>query len=269
MDTKLKRSKMVVGFVSWFAGIIILAVNLLGLLAEMGCYGNFTEHVKEVVFGDFQDTEEFRDHVLNHMGNFLSMSVAEDLSGKSGTSYWDMEDWGTEADDMEASGVPEDLQGGLEPWEEGEQWEEWEQEMGIAAEESDAAMDMYSTDNYPLESSGRTYYYYDYFNDVYGDRYDVIYRDLVMSGEEADEIHNRLRYNMNILYRVENKGQVLYTNYANLGEPGEGTVDYYSVNIDSGVDGEAFRFAPPEGYNFILYYDGKTLRVWKNGSEKS
>ncbi len=249
MDIKLKKSKMAAGVVSWFAGIVILSVNILGMLAEMGCYGNYPEHVKEVMFGDYQDTEEFRDYVLIHMSNFLSMSVAEDSTEDQGTAYWDMEDWGVQED-------------GAEPW------EDWEQEMGIAEEATGTMPEAdYSTDNYPSVSSGRTYYYSDYFTDIYGDRYDVVYRDWGMSKEAAEEIHDRLRYDTNILYRVENKGQVLYSNYEHLGEANEDTQDYYSADIDSGVDGEAFRFVVPEGYNYILYYDGEKMRVWKNGSE--
>ena len=91
MDIKSKKSKKIIGLVSWFAGAVILIVNLFGLCLEMTCYRDFPGHVKEALSGDYQNTEEFREYILGSMSNFLEMSIAgsgQDRIGEPG-EFWD------------------------------------------------------------------------------------------------------------------------------------------------------------------------------------
>ena len=222
MDIKSKKSKKIIGLVSWFAGAVILMVNLFGLCLEMTCYRDFPGHVKEALSGDYQNTEEFREYILGSMSNFLEMSIAGSGQDRIG-----------------------------EP---GEFWDEWEEAAELLDEETGMAGDVYE---FPSTM------YYDYYGDEF-DGYDVVYGGWSMTKEEAEDMHNRIRYNTNVLYRIENKGEILYTNYENLGlDGGNSEGGNYIVNID----GEKMNFVMPEGYNYLLYYDGETIRALKDGAE--
>ena len=254
MDTKWKKNKWnvnkkVVGFVSWFVGIILMAVNVSGLLLEMTLHENFTEYAKGVFQGDYEDTEEFLDFVRIRMSDFLAMSVAESGNGEEektendsrhsygeysyrDNAYWDNFDW-----DME-------------------DWEVTEEIIPDIESQSYLENDLFE---------GSVYQYYNYYggNYGYGERYDTVYNgNWRMSKEEADEIHSRLQYDKNILYRIEKDGKTLYTNYEKLGKNGENSGFPYVIDID----GES-SFVLPDGYNYMMYFDGISLRVWKNGRE--
>ncbi len=226
MDIKSKKSKMVIGLVSWLAGFTIIIVNLSGLCLEMYGYRDFPKHVEEVLGRDYQDTEEFRDYILGCMSDFLEMSVA-------GTNPDQVGEPGEFLDEWEAA---------AEPW--------TEEEMSILEE-----------DYIP---SGKTYY--NYYGSGFGwdGGYDVVYDWWSMTKAEAEDMHDRIRYNTNILYRIENKGEVLYTNYESLGLDSGQTEEWnYTINTDGGE----MNFVMPEGYNYLLYYDGETLQVLKDGAE--
>ena len=79
MDTKWKKSKMVIGVITWFAGMVLFAINMFGLLLEMGYQEHFAEYAGRILHGDYEDTEEFSDFIRYRMSDFLAMSVADDM----------------------------------------------------------------------------------------------------------------------------------------------------------------------------------------------
>lgn len=62
----------------------------------------------------------------------------------------------------------------------------------------------------------------------------------------AEKIHNNLKYDKNLLYSISYDNQILYTNT----EKGE----LYKEGSEL-----------PEGYNFLLYFDGGTVTITKDG----
>ena len=93
MDTKWKKSKAVIGFISWFLGISILAFNVWMLFMEFSCYGgNFKKQVETVFQEDYQNMEEFRSSISDYLNLFLAMSVADknlpDGNRNQGEATW-------------------------------------------------------------------------------------------------------------------------------------------------------------------------------------
>ena len=67
---------------------------------------------------------------------------------------------------------------------------------------------------------------------------------------KADAIHSALKEDKNVLYRVERKGKVLYSNSDALTP---------STTADQ----------LPEGYGFLLQFDGEKVRIWLDGEEQN
>ena len=68
---------MAIGFISWFAGMVILVVNVLGCITEALYYDDFGKKIEEVFDGDYQNTEHFRYIISDYLNTFLDMSIAE------------------------------------------------------------------------------------------------------------------------------------------------------------------------------------------------
>ena len=66
---------------------------------------------------------------------------------------------------------------------------------------------------------------------------------------QADVLHSALREDKNVLYRVEKKGEVLYSN---------------SDSLSPDMDPSALI---SEGYGFLLQFDGEKVRAWLDGEE--
>lgn len=78
MDIKLKKSKMIIGVISWFAGVVILISNLFGFALEAAVYSDIGRQVKEVLDSNYQNTNNFRYYISDIVNEFLSMAVIED-----------------------------------------------------------------------------------------------------------------------------------------------------------------------------------------------
>lgn len=280
MDIKLRKSKKIAGVAAWFAGCIIMAVNMFCLALELLCYEDFPKHAGQVMNGNYQETEEFKDYILSTMDKFLCMSVADSY----GSYYGGVSDGQRDAADglqlqpMETYGEAAENDENREEREENAYWESWEEEEDAYWEGWEAAIDagamagtgieaetagdvVYESDYIWDSVRGATYQYYDYYEDIYGSRYDVIYNVGAMDKKGADTLHGRMKYNTNILYRIENKGETIYTNCENLGHDGMGSEEACEINLGEKV------FTMPKGYNYLLYYDGLRLRAWRYGRE--
>ena len=66
--------------------------------------------------------------------------------------------------------------------------------------------------------------------------------------KEAEEYHKTLAKDKNLLYRISYEGKILYT------------------NLEDGA-WNACGDALPEGYNFLLYFDGEKASVYKDGAK--
>ena len=92
-----------------------------------------------------------------------------------------------------------------------------------------------------MGAGGGTYGYLDDYEEYRSYHY-VIYK------EEADALHKAWKDDKNILYRVEAEGELLYRN---------------SDDLSSGGGPGSL----PEGYGFLIQFDGKKARIWKDGAE--
>lgn len=68
---------------------------------------------------------------------------------------------------------------------------------------------------------------------------------------DAQNYNKSMQNDSNILYRIERKGELLYTNEESLGMYGE----------------KDFVMPTENGYNFLMYFDGKKVTVQKDGRE--
>lgn len=270
MDTKLKKSKAVIGFISLLMGGVILGVNLLVLFAEVSHQENFLERAACVFEEDYQNTEEFRRSMSNYLDIFLSMSIADE-SGE------------------ETDGEKEAARAGRGEREPDGGYSEAERELGIYDDASDTVAADYpewaasgemitewADDDYYDEEDYENYYenyynkfgyYEDYYNELgyYEDYYDYDYNyeyGSYMDKTDAERYHKALKGNRNVLYRVEKSGEVLYTNEENMGA-GLNAAEAGEYRYE--IDGRSF--VMPEGYNFLLYFDGEKVRIWKNRFE--
>jgi len=71
---------------------------------------------------------------------------------------------------------------------------------------------------------------------------------LTQISTQADVLHSTLKEDKNVLYRVEKKGEVLYSNSD-------------SLSPDMALS------SLPEGYGFLLQFDGEKVRAWLDGEE--
>ncbi len=216
MDTKLKKSKAVIGFISWMAGISILFVNLVRLFLESSYYEDFGKHIEYTFQEDYQQDERFREHISDYLDVFLSMSIAgkdqeKDEREREEDEYWEAE-------------VVEGMDGFIPGWDD----------------------------------------YYDY----YGYEGDTWYEyGWDMDKKTAENYHNMIKDDRNILYRIEKSGTILFTNEENLGSGGGSAgKNVYCYELTKN-DGSKEIFSLPEGYNFLLYFDGNKVEIWKDGGK--
>lgn len=105
-----------------------------------------------------------------------------------------------------------------------------------------------------MESEWDQYVYAEEYSEDYG--YD--YKDSYywqgdgwrMDAAEAEEYHKDMKNERNILYRIEKEGKVLFTNEESLGFMAD------SVPV------------LPEGYNFLLHFNGEEVKIWKDGRDR-
>lgn len=218
MDTKLKKSKMVIGLFTWYAGLAIIIVNIALLIPEASFYSDFGSQIKTVMDGNYQNTEEFKYDISDYVNRLLAMAIAENTDAKvaypNKNAYLGENTNNTELETSiniapgseEAASVEYDVT---------EEISEWDIQV-----DSDTS---FSTS----------------VNDYYKNN---------MTKEEADRYHDSMKSDRNILYTVSNRGKIVYTN--------EDTLGLYA-------DG----FVMPEGYNFMLYFDGEKALVIQDGKE--
>ena len=85
---------------------------------------------------------------------------------------------------------------------------------------------------------------------VYGDLNGYDGGDWDLHDTKVRSIHNAMKEDKNVLYRVEKEGKVLYSNSDTLG------ASKSSSN-------------PPSDYGFFLLFDGEKVRIWLDGEEQN
>lgn len=219
MDTKLKKSKAVIGFISYMAGISILLVNLGVLFLEI-YYMDSGQRMEYIFQEDYQQTNKFKEYISDYLNVFLSMSIAEDNQEKE-------EREGEKNEYLEAEAT-EEIERFIPGW------------------NSYAAAENYYDD-----------YGYDW-NTSYGYSWD-------MDKKTAENYHSMMKDDKNILYRIEKSEKILFTNEENFGL-GNDTENGYCYEVTKS-NGAKKMISLPEGYNFLLYFNGREVEIWKDGGK--
>ncbi len=259
MDTKWKNRKKGISFIIFFAGASLTLAGGIDLAQNLP--GDFWRHPDKVLQEDYQQSGRFRDYISGRLEAFLAM--ATDSYNGYYDNYYDYYDYyGYACPGI--SGVAEDevtiitQQPVQDPLDEIQIPSE---ELGLSDEELEMyyhELDEYYRKEYELNPDQWYDYWYDYRYDY---RYDYSWQDREDSltdrqREEnrkelckkiAQQYHNSIKRDQNLLYLVAYDGQVLYANSELL-------------DTDGGL-------TAPEGYNFLLQYADGKVRIIKDGNE--
>lgn len=240
----------------FFIGVSLTLGSLVDILRNLSGEALPTYFTRTLA-DDYQQSHRFRSYISNRLENFLSMATAEssDASG-----YRNYHDYGyyyngdgavTESTETITSDIyQEALKRTLIQGTAASGYEFYDYYSG-------PYMDDYGYFDYD------DYYYnylYDYFEDYFGDESAGSRRTLTeeqknelqqktaeLRGQAAQNYHDRIKGDKNILYTILYDGKVLYTNAENL--PADGSM------------------TAPEGYNFVLYFADGNARILKDGKE--
>nr|WP_300809711.1 HAMP domain-containing sensor histidine kinase [uncultured Acetatifactor sp.] len=84
----------------------------------------------------------------------------------------------------------------------------------------------------------------------------------------AGKYHDSIKGDKNLLYAVAYDGKVLYSNSDLLGAaPGSGEAQDSQSKAAEGISTAFGDVSLPEGYNFLLYFNGEKVRILKDGRE--
>lgn len=225
MDIKLRKSKLVISFIAWFLGVVIILMGLFNLAAEYFRYSyDFKQRIKEVFEEDYQKTEDFEYSMSIYLNNFLSMSV-------NGPGNYSNYYYNTYA---------------KYPYETSVVIEEAESVIGYAAGYEEAVDVAASAEEISIESETAFSEEVETPADVISeDEYDALNEE-EFNKKDAQAYHDSIKNSRNMLYTIAHKGEILYTNDESLGLYHE----YFTL---------------PEGYNYVLYFDGEKAGAIKGG----
>lgn len=245
MDTKLKKCKIIVSFIVFVLGVSLLlngVVKGINVTQE----GSWNEQLSMAFEDDYQNTGEFRWYISDSLEDFLAMAagapIGQHWSRESGNNYY--ESYVYHGNVIAALAE--------------------ETAVGSAAYESSVS----SSSEQTVVEDGT--YNSDYEESIYRDAYSDIYTDYDENGDityyslnedgyvtssspelnkkMAEKIHKSIKNDKNLLYTIHYDNKVMYEN-----------------TDDIHLDGTAGTL--PEGYNFLLYFDGNTVTITKDGKE--
>ncbi len=195
-----------IGFLSFVLGVSLL---LSGGAFWIEAYRDRNHWMSDSLLEDYRDTTQFRNYICSCLRTFLSMGAAQPLN-----DYW-YGDYGYDWQDFVL-----EMQEGVA----------WYGDAGIipgdgpmsfvTVKRGESEGGPQSTDGaQPTEAQRKDYW-----------------------RSQAKKIHERMKEDQNLLYRIEG-------------------VDKYSNTTD------LFHLRPPDGYSFLLYFDGVKVNVYKNGEK--
>ena len=245
MDTKLKKWKIVVSFAAFAVGVSMVLGSVAGFLSEVLRYGNygrgFVRDLKEAMGNDYQRTDEFRQYMEERLEVFITMASGNMSAYYSG--YWPSGNYyGAGSAISGISDLLEDVD--MSEYEKAYKKEMEKYERSVTQAEAGTSYQE-GWDVWEDE--------YGYNYDDYGGWYDYDeWLEKNITPEKRREItqayHDKIKEDKNILYSIMDGDEVLYTNSQEVTIAG----DFMTA---------------PEGYNFLMYFDGKTVRIQKDGKE--
>ncbi len=224
MDTKWKNRKKATSFIVFFAGVSLTLGGGIELLQNLP--GDFWRHPDQVLQDDYQQSYRFRDYIAGHLENFLAM--ATDSYDGYYNCYDSYDYYGYAYPGIIQEGVFEREatdniiveQPALAPVE----------DLGMSAEELEDIANCWQ--NYSLP-------------ELTDDQWKEKRREQCQ--KLAQQYHEGIKKDQNLLYSIAYDGKVLYSNSELLPTDGSLTV--------------------PEDYNFLLQYAEGKVRIFKDGQE--
>ena len=260
MDTKWKKNKRGIGAVTFFLGITLLLGDILqvtGMIAG----GITAADIRDSMQSDYQKTSSFRFYMEGYLEDFLSMASGGEVGfswnnnsrtrGISYSSYYGQESYGYAGDgNVMVFGIQSDARNAASS-------------VVTVTTDAETAADEVSTEQSAWEGTvteGSS----DQAGQEGGDASQQSYPESEASGsvdiaestqspkedngQAADEAHEMLKGCKNLLYTINYKENELYSNVDGMLLDGENRI-------------------LPEGYNFLLYFDGSRVYMQKDGKE--
>lgn len=244
MDTKLKKWKSVVSLAVLAAGIILLLAGIGKLNNVVRYYGLNKENWSDLRQEDFQETNKFSRYLTRCLEAYLSMASEGPVNmyriGNLNHNYWDYDynyyydydyDYDYDYNYNYETGVVSDSS-----------WD-YENNINSGSGFTDEELE-------ELEELGE--YAGEYSGGLNGlsEAEKEKYKEQIKKAnkESAEHLHNQMKDDKNLLYKITADGKEMYTNT-------EGQK----------LDGAAGVL--PEGYNFLLYFDGAKVKIIKDGKD--
>ena len=299
MDTKWKNRKKAISFLLFFLGVSLT----LGSLAEILRRKPAGVHIWELdrlLEDDYQESARFRAYVAGRLEDFLIMATGgEGLWGirgyEDGACYgsgkwydggYGYGDSGFLSEAVRADLLEEQAEFSVEDSgsasgmsaEELADWLESLREMQEGCQELLDAMDN-AEDSASMEAfrSGLEVYraemghLMEALEDNLPDGLSREQRKPLTEEQKqkiAGKYHDSIKGDKNLLYAVAYDGKVLYSNSDLLGAaPGSGEAQDSQSKAAEGISTAFGDVSLPEGYNFLLYFDGEKVRILKDGRE--
>ncbi len=239
MDTKWKNRKSVVSFMVFVLGVSLVLGNAIYFLQNWSHRLSPGQLGKMLEGEDYQSRGRFRGYISNRLELFLDMATDSLGFGGYGYSYdgsyygdggYGTSDYDAMLNDILMNQVTEEAKAVVgseaiqeEVW---PYWEDWNER-----------------------------WYWEYDTDWDTDGSDGNRKALTpekrkeLARKAAEQYHDLIKGDANLLYKVSYDGKELYTNSGELMVSADGIL------------------SAPEGYNFLLYYKDGKVRIWKDGQE--
>ncbi len=299
MDTKWKNRKKAISFLLFFLGVSLTLGSMADILRRKPAGVHIWE-LDRLLEDDYQESARFRAYVAGRLEDFLIMATGgeglwgirgyeDDACYGSGKWYdggYGYGDSGFLSEAVRADLLEEQAEFSVEDSgsasgmsaEELADWLESLREMQEGCQELLDAMDN-AEDSASMEAfrSGLEVYRAEmgHLMEALEDSLpDGLAREQRKSLTEeqkqkiAGKYHDSIKGDKNLLYAVAYDGKVLYSNSDLLGAaPGSGEAQDSQSKAAEGISTAFGDVSLPEGYNFLLYFDGEKVRILKDGRE--
>ncbi|MCI9144499.1 MAG: hypothetical protein HFH87_18085, partial [Lachnospiraceae bacterium] len=293
MDTKWKNRKKVISFMIFFLGVTITLGSLADILRTKPSGAKLWQ-VDRILEDDYQENVRFRGYIATRLENFLIMATGGkglggiwgynngtyygggydgryyygDFAGDSFEDYWSryyrFEPQPIDVRELQEEQAYAEEASGISIWELEnylfslrEMWDNYsyllDEMENLAPEQRESLQEELKEYREEMED------YWDNLDD-YRDSLEGLQNDWSsynrgeikeLTEEQrkkiADKYHDNMKGDKNLLYTLTYDGKVLYSNSDAL--PADGSM------------------SAPEGYNFVLYFDGEKVRILKDGKE--
>lgn len=241
MGTKWKSRKSKISFMVFVLGVSLTLGGVAGIFKNKPGSVNVWQ-VDKLLGRDYQQSYRFQDYITGRFWDFLTMAVGGSLADAESwwyeDGYYGRGDYGTGVLITDREFYQDNLDEMLDGYEELEETLEGLIREG-ASEEAETVREEMKVYQEEIENYRREM------------EIDQGYEPEEPTEEErkkiAQEFHDRIKEDKNLLYTISYEDQILYTNSGLLAADGKMTA--------------------PEGYNFLLYFDGEKVRIMKDGKE--